>query len=230
MAAEVEIFCDGACLGNPGPGGWGAILFNHSENAVTELGGAEKHTTNNAMEIRAALESLRAAQNFSGLTITIEIKTDSTYVIKGITQWLPGWKTNNWKTREGNPVANAELWRELAQIVGQFTPPTRLKWTHVAGHAGISGNERADQIASGFAAGETPDLFRGQKKSYFEGTAHDPKTKFPIYLSLVDGKLLRHASWPECEARVKGASGAKYKKVSSHIEENQTLKSWNLIK
>lgn len=230
MAARVEIFCDGACLGNPGPGGWGAIVFDHSEGTVTELGGSERHTTNNAMEIRAALESLRAALNFAGLEVTVEVKTDSSYVIHGASKWLGSWKSNGWITREGKAVANVELWRELAEILEKFASPTRLNWTHVAGHSGIAGNERADQIASTFAAGEKPDLFRGEKKNYLGGETSDPKKKFPIYLSLVAGKLARHETWVDCETRVKGASGAKFKKVSSSIEENQTLKSWNLIK
>ncbi len=137
--SEVEIFTDGACRGNPGPGGWGALLrYNGSEK---ELYGAETNTTNNRMELLAAIRGLEELKRPCKVTIT----TDSTYVKKGITEWLEGWKQRGWKTVARTPVQNVELWQRLEQAVSRHE---RVNWEWVRGHSGHVENERADQLAN----------------------------------------------------------------------------------
>ena len=135
---EVVIYTDGACRGNPGPGGWGALLiFGKHEK---EIFGGEEDTTNNRMELRAAIEALKALSR----RCSIEIYTDSTYVKNGIQAWLKNWKKNNWKTAGKKPVKNRDLWEELDRLtLGQD-----IQWRWVKGHAGDPGNERADQLAN----------------------------------------------------------------------------------
>lgn len=135
---EVQLFTDGACKGNPGPGGWGALLrFGTSEK---ELCGGETHTTNNRMELTAVIEGLRA------LTRSCEvcIVTDSQYVKNGVEQWMDGWKKKGWKTAAGKPVANQDLWQALDSAMA----PHSIRWSWVKGHAGHPENERADQLAN----------------------------------------------------------------------------------
>lgn len=133
----VRIFTDGACSGNPGPGGWGAILtFRGRER---ELFGGEAQTTNNRMELMAAIKALEALKRPS----TVEITTDSQYVRQGITAWLPRWKANGWRTAAKKPVKNADLWRELDHLAAIHT----VRWEWVKGHAGHPMNERADALA-----------------------------------------------------------------------------------
>lgn len=134
---EVEIFTDGACSGNPGPGGWGTIL--RSKGKEKELSGAEKNTTNNQMELMAVIAGLEALKRPCHVTIT----TDSQYVMKGMTEWLEGWKARNWKTAARKPVKNVELWQRLDKAI----TPHDVKWQWVRGHNGHPENERADQLA-----------------------------------------------------------------------------------
>jgi ribonuclease HI len=135
---DVELFTDGACRGNPGPGGWGVLLrYGDRER---ELFGGETATTNNRMELRAAIEGLRALRESCVVTLT----TDSTYVMKGITEWLAGWKQRNWRTAAKKPVKNADLWRELDGEAARHT----IQWHWVKGHSGHAGNERADALAN----------------------------------------------------------------------------------
>ena len=137
--SHVEIFTDGACRGNPGPGGWGALLrYKDSEK---ELYGAESHTTNNRMELLAAIRALEELKRPCIVTIT----TDSNYVKKGITEWLQGWKQRGWKTAGKTPVQNIELWQRLEQAVDRHE---RVDWKWVRGHSGHAENERADQLAN----------------------------------------------------------------------------------
>lgn len=134
---EVEIFTDGACKGNPGPGGWGAILrFGDKER---ELSGGEALTTNNRMELIAAIEALKALKR----PCHVQLTTDSNYVRDGITKWIHGWRRNGWKTADKKPVKNAELWQALMEA----TEPHRIDWHWVKGHAGHPENERADALA-----------------------------------------------------------------------------------
>ena len=134
----VHIYTDGACKGNPGPGGWGALLaFNGTER---ELFGGERVTTNNRMELTAVIEALAALNR----PCRVLLHTDSQYVQKGITEWIRGWKARGWKTASKEPVKNADLWRKLDEIVRSHD----IEWIWVKGHAGHAGNERADALAN----------------------------------------------------------------------------------
>jgi len=137
MIKIVEIYTDGACSGNPGPGGWGAIL--RSKGTEKELSGGEKDTTNNRMEMMAVIAALEAITRPCSITIT----TDSQYVLKGMTEWLAGWKKKNWKTASRKPVKNVDLWQRM-DMAAQIHS---LKWEWVRGHQGHPENERADQLA-----------------------------------------------------------------------------------
>ncbi len=134
---EVRIFTDGACSGNPGPGGWGAILMSGVHRK--ELSGAERETTNNRMEMMAAIEALEALKRPSKVDLT----TDSAYLRNGITQWIHGWKRNGWKTADKKPVKNADLWQRLETATHRHN----VTWHWVKGHAGHPENERADELA-----------------------------------------------------------------------------------
>jgi len=136
---EVEIFTDGACRGNPGPGGWGALLrFGNKEKT---LSGAERDTTNNRMEMMAAIMALESLKR----PCKVKLTTDSQYVLKGITEWMPGWKKRGWKTAGRQPVKNVDLWKRLDKVVGGH----EVEWQWVRGHTGHPENELADQLATG---------------------------------------------------------------------------------
>ena len=139
---RVTIYTDGACSGNPGPGGWGAVLLSGAHRK--EISGGDPQTTNNRMELTAAIEALRALK----MPSKVDLYTDSTYVKKGITEWIQNWKKNGWKRRSGRkllPVKNAELWRELDLLVAEHD--VTFHW--VEGHAGNEENERCDELARG---------------------------------------------------------------------------------
>jgi ribonuclease HI len=139
---EVEIFTDGACKGNPGPGGWGAII--RSGEREKELSGGEPLTTNNRMEMMAAIGALEALRR----PCDVVLHTDSLYLRDGITRWIHGWQRNGWRTADRKPVRNAELWQRLLAAAA----PHRVEWRWVKGHAGHAGNERADRLACDAAA------------------------------------------------------------------------------
>jgi len=134
----VEIATDGACKGNPGPGGWGVILI--WGNVKKEMSAGYKLTTNNRMELTAAIKGLEALKR----PCRVVLSTDSRYVMDGLTKWLPGWQRNGWKTAAKQPVKNADLWQELIAAAA----PHRIRWEWVKGHAGHPENERADKLAS----------------------------------------------------------------------------------
>ncbi|AEI77700.1 Ribonuclease HI [compost metagenome] len=135
---EVTIYSDGACKGNPGRGGWGAVLI--AGTSEKELFGGEPNTTNNRMEMTAVIEALRALKR----PCVVRVYTDSQYVQKGISEWLPGWKARGWKTADKKPVKNADLWQELDTLA----QPHQISWHWVRGHNGHPGNERADALAN----------------------------------------------------------------------------------
>ncbi len=135
---KVEIFTDGACKGNPGPGGWGALL--RAGNHQKELFGGEPNTTNNRMELTAAIEALKALNQ----SCKVELTTDSQYVRKGITEWLEGWKAKGWKNSAKKPVKNVDLWQLLDEQVKRH----QVNWHWVKGHSGHPENELADQLAN----------------------------------------------------------------------------------
>jgi ribonuclease HI len=231
---KMLIFTDGACSGNPGPGGWAAIMVSPL-GKVRELGGPAAHTTNNKMELTAALEALVSLSEVKKLSSNeIRIYTDSKYVIQGITQWVHGWKRNGWKTAEGKDVSNRELWEALGATI--LKNGFQIEWLYVPGHKGFAGNERCDEIAVAFSKGERVDLYQGDRKAYPIDVEHlpspevldgKPKKKGPaVYLSYVNGRVYRDKDWKSCEARVKGIKGAKFKKVESEEEERAALNSW----
>ncbi len=228
---EVIIFCDGASKGNPGPGGWGAIVALHDK--VVELGGAEAHTTNNRMELTAALNALRAAK---GATALVVVHTDSSYVINGITKWVHGWQRNGWMTKEKKDVLNKDLWAPLVEAAEDLSHG--IAWEYVGGHVGIKGNERVDAIASDLAEAKHVDLYDGSRSGYpidLTDLGHDAglkekksssksrsSAKAYSYVSKVDGVIEVHKTWAECEARVKGKP-ARFKKALSPEEEAQII-------
>lgn len=185
------------------------------------------------MELQAAIEALEFAKPHAG---PIEVYADSKYVIDGITGWVHNWERNGWRTKDDKPVANADLWRQLLQTTREVGK--RIRWFYIKAHAGHAGNERADTIASEFALGHEIALYHGPFADYphttvsgkAQGTVKKKKparksgTAFS-YISLVDGKILTHRTWGECEARVKGRS-AKFKKAMSQEEERQIIREW----
>ena len=241
---KILIFTDGSSLGNPGPGGWGAIIVL-SPDRVIEMGGAEKKTTNNRMELAALIEGLARTKKERGLPAQagdLTIYVDSSYVHKGATVWSHAWTTNDWKTKGKKDVENRDLWEALLLLLEERKKLGNITWKHIPGHSGIAGNERADVIATGFAKGDDPELFEGDLAHYTvdilnvavddermekrsASKAHS-RTKAYSYLSFIGGKAIRHTSWAECEKRVKGKAGARYKKALSSGDESAILESW----
>lgn len=141
------IYTDGACEGNPGPGGWGVVIY-FADGAVQELGGHHPATTNNRMELQAAIEALKAWRQLAPGS-AIALYTDSEYVLKGITEWIHNWKRRGWKTAARKPVLNQDLWQELDGLNDPL-----VQWHHVRGHSGDEGNERCDLIARSLSRGQ----------------------------------------------------------------------------
>lgn len=151
------IYTDGACTGNPGPGGWGIVVY-FNDGSIYEMGGQEAYTTNNQMEMQAAIAALklvRVATERLPLQQQepITLYTDSEYLINGVTKWVKGWKKKGWKTAQGKAVLNQEIWETLDELSTKL-----VSWQYVRGHSGDQGNERADAIARAFALGKTPSL------------------------------------------------------------------------
>ena len=138
MTATIEIYTDGACRGNPGPGGWGVLLLNGDRRKT--LHGGEPDTTNNRMELTAAIEALNALKGAR----EVILHTDSKYVMDGINKWMPAWKNRGWKTANKKPVKNQDLWQLLDKAVSRH----EIKWNWVRGHTGVQGNEDADALAN----------------------------------------------------------------------------------
>jgi len=138
MTDTVIIYTDGACRGNPGPGGWGVIL--NYKGTIKELYGAEKHTTNNRMELMAAIQALETLTK----PCSVRLNSDSSYVLKGITDWMPNWKKRGWLTAAKTPVKNEDLWRRLDAVIAKH----KVEWKWVKGHSGDTGNDRADSLAN----------------------------------------------------------------------------------
>ncbi|WP_050792930.1 ribonuclease HI [Bdellovibrio bacteriovorus] len=235
---HIMIYSDGACSGNPGPGGWGSVIL-YPDNQVQELGDGEKSTTNNRMEMTAALEALKAVAH---MKVPVRFYTDSTYLIRGITQWVHGWRRRGWKTAEGGEVSNQDIWEDLSHVVAARGTQGKIEWHYSRGHVGIPGNERCDRIAVAFSKNDYVSLYSGSLDQYpydllqvpadtslpeMKGPGEKKKEAFS-YLSNLGGLVYRHRTWPACQKRVSGQSGAKFKKATSAAEEIEILKSWGL--
>lgn len=235
---EIIIFCDGASKGNPGRGGWGALVLH--DGILTELGGFEEHTTNNRMELTAALEALRFVQTRVTPPVpSVRVYSDSSYFINGLTKWIFGWKKNGWVTAAKKEVENRDLWEALDFLAQSLRPACE----YVAGHAGVPGNERVDVIASSFAEKIAVPLFEGAIAGYpislsVTAAMSTPSTQKKgtsssrsrataySYVSAVGGVVQTHATWSQCEARVKGVAGARYKKALNQDEEALLLQEF----
>ncbi|MEM6503565.1 MAG: ribonuclease HI [Cyanobacteria bacterium P01_C01_bin.89] len=186
----VSLYTDGACSGNPGPGGWGAVAY-FDDKSCHEIGGADRQTTNNRMELQAAIAALALLDTFPHQQ-PITLHSDSKYVIDGITKWIRGWKRKGWKTSTGKAVLNQDLWQALDQVNQSW-----VNWRYVRGHSGDLGNERCDAIARGFSTGHPPTLRRQITTSPTETR----KTEDSQSLSLRDNNL-RSGSLPPVETLV----------------------------
>jgi ribonuclease HI len=238
---DIIIYTDGSSLGNPGRGGYGAVIVFQGKNKVIELGEFSPMTTNNKMELTAIIRSLQLLEKEKvSSDTTVVIHTDSSYAINGITKWIHGWKKKDWVTSTKTPVLNSDLWQELDQVRSLFT---NITYDHVRGHMGIFGNERCDTIATSFAKGENVQLYNGnlhdydprildsgksvsssEKKQKSDGAKKSGKAY--SYVSVIAGKVQTHTTWEECHRRVNGKN-AKFKKVFSKDEEQELMKQWN---
>lgn len=240
MQKRTVVFTDGSSKGNPGPGGWGVVIIS-ADGLVRELGGGAPLTTNNKMELTGAIEALTALRADDR---PLDIYTDSTYVIQGIREWIHGWRRRGWKTATGAEVMNRDLWEALSNLTSS-RGPRNISWHYVRGHVGTPGNERVDRIADAFATSQPMPLYEGPLADYPvddimhlpDDTAVPPrktsasggaKAAAYAYLSVVDGTPMRHATWAECEARVKGRSGARFKKATSAADQEAILKGWGV--
>lgn len=253
---SITIFTDGSSRGNPGPGGFGAVIILPSQNnenqesriknyEVKEIGGKEEWTTNNRMELQAAISALSFVSNVKG-QLSIVIYSDSSYLINGITKWVFGWQKNHWMTATKKPVENRDLWEKLIEVARG----KQIEWRQVGGHVGVAGNERCDDIAQTYAELTPTDaekklkLYNGPLENYpikdilnlydisykkqeakNAFRAHQ-KAKAYSYVSQVDGKTMTHKTWAECEARVKGQP-AKYKKAVSPENEKEIINEFS---
>jgi ribonuclease HI len=238
MKNTIEIYTDGASRGNPGPGGWAAIIII-TNGIVVELADRKDGATNNQMELLAAEKALEyVCEHISEGTVLLHV--DSTYVLKGITSWLDGWERNGWITTAKKPVENKGQWQNLLKLRNVLGK--RLELVKVAGHSGHEYNDRCDELAVAAALGNNPSLFSGTKTAYQTYLIeHPPKSvKKPTssktkntaaaysYVSSVEGKVYADKTWADCEKRVKGKKGAKYKKVYSKAEETGLIQDYTL--
>jgi ribonuclease HI len=234
----IVVFTDGGAKGNPGAGGWAAVIVL-PEGRVIELGGGASGVTNNQMELTGAISALERLQGTRG---EVAVYTDSTYLIKGIREWIWAWRRRGWKTAEGADVLNRDLWERLSRAVAARGDEA-IAWHYVRGHTGVAGNERVDEIATAFALHRQIDLYDGPLSGYARpildlpdettvpargGRPAPPKGQPYSYLSVVEGQLMRHATWADCERRVKGRSGARFKKAMSPNDEAAILRDWKI--
>ena len=233
MKEQILIFTDGAAKGNPGRGGFGVVISQGG--IITEKGGFKEYTTNNEMELKAVVEALK---EIAPKKVPVDIYTDSRYVVEGAKGWVFSWVKNDWKTKAKTDVLNKELWQELLPLLGKV----EIIWHKVPGHVGIAGNERADVIASTFAEKGTCLLYTGAQSkygydihdtSYDETRAQDRSDarkrqaqKAYSYVSAVAGVVQIHKTWAECEARVKGKKGTRFKKSLDAKNEKEIAREF----
>ncbi len=245
---EIIIYTDGASSGNPGPGGWAAVFRIGSE--VCEIGGADENTTNNRMEMMAAIEAIKAInkKNAAKNATEIFLYTDSTYLVKGITSWIFNWKRNNWRNNQKDPVLNKDLWIDLEEQVHGL----KINWKIVSGHAGVVLNNRVDEIAVSFSQSvknkdsNKPKLFAGHADTYEFKVDHPteeelkskktaPKKskssgKAYSYVSLLDGVIQKHKTWEDCKNRVHKQKKVLYKKTINEADEKELISKWSDLK
>ncbi|TAL49345.1 ribonuclease HI [Patescibacteria group bacterium] len=252
---KITIFTDGASRGNPGPGGWGSIVILpagkitmrnkelriKNQEWVQELGSGVERTTNNRMELTALIKALEFVKKLQVKSYRLKVYLDSSYVLNGAGTWVHGWVKSKWKTKTKKKVENQDLWRRFLKV----SKGLKIEWKLLPGHSGIAANERCDEIATMFAdlpagraGGKRSKLYSGFLKKYGidisastilkRSTFHAPRStkKAYSYVSLVNGIIKTYKTWAECEKRVKGVSGAKFKKTFSLEEENDTIETW----
>jgi ribonuclease HI len=238
MNEKVIIYTDGASSGNPGPGGWAAVV--RKGDKVQELGASEDKTTNNRMEMSAAIGALSATEPGD----EINLYTDSQYLINGITKWVFGWIKNDWQTKDKNDVLNKDLWQSLHELIKD----RKVNWIGVSGHAGVALNNRVDEIAVKFSKSVTgeesePVLFNGSSDEYEFDVKEPTKEEMASektgsnsrkgkkafsYLSMIDGQIQKHSTWDDCKTRVDGVAGAKFRKSISKEDEESIIKEWTV--
>lgn len=228
----IHIYTDGSSRGNPGPAGWASVFF--TGEGVVELGGREETATNNQMELKAVLESLLYIEEKKLFMHPIAFFIDSSYVQKGITEWMYGWEKNGWLTKENKPVLNKELWEQALFCVFRLKSKAKITFEKVAGHADVFGNEEADRLATSFADALPTPLFKGSLSDYKKLILSKPKKTTTTttkkksfksayaYISFVGGKIYSDKDWATCEKRVKGKN-ARYRKVFSKEEEKEVM-------
>jgi ribonuclease HI len=233
---KIIIFSDGASKGNPGPGGFGAVIVLPEEKVI-ELGGYDKHTTNNRMELSGAVKALsHLPPSDEGGLREVDFYTDSKYVINGMTGWIYGWQKNGWQTKDKHDVLNKDLWEKLFEL----SQDKKIKWQYVGGHVGVAGNERCDEIADAMATRQKVDLYSGSLAKYkinildlghdegLKKNKYSKSAKAYSYLSLVDGVFKIDKVWADCEKRVTGKKNPKYQKAISPEHEKEIMKNWGV--
>ncbi|MDB5255067.1 MAG: RNase [Candidatus Nomurabacteria bacterium] len=240
---ELIIYTDGASRGNPGPGGWAAVVL--AGDYALEIAGNKTPATNNQMEL-AAVEAVLADSGALAWDGSVVLYSDSMYVINGLTKWAKGWERNGWITSTKTPVENKAQWQNLLVLMKEYGK--RISIEKVKGHAGDLYNERCDELAVDAALGKNPVLFSGtvaEYKTFLDENGYSeigtgkmstsPKKASSSkgeaaysYVSMVDGVVHADKTWAECEKRVKGKKGAKYKKVFSKAEETDLMQDYTL--
>ncbi|MCA9353285.1 ribonuclease HI [Candidatus Nomurabacteria bacterium] len=235
----IDIYTDGSSRGNPGRGGWGSIVCIKPKNKdgntdkIVELGGFEEATTNNRMELTAIKESLSHIEKRK-IEGEINIFTDSSYALNGLSGWMYGWEKNGWKTSTGEDVLNKDIWQELLGLFLRIKRKNGINMNKVKGHSGVLLNERADDIATMYADKEHVFLFTGSRSQYealYKNELKEKKTKTPnfkaySYVSLVGGKVFIDKSWEDCKKRVSGKSGVLYKKSRNEEDEKRIIEEF----
>lgn len=232
------IYTDGASSGNPGPGGWGGVIL--LSDYVEEIGGRENYTTNNRMEMSALVFSLKRFleileakdeiynKNINLIDNDFELKiiTDSAYLLNGATKWMEKWKINNWQIKTfGNPskkteIKNQDLWQKIDSYLNDLQEHgITIKWEKVRGHSGEIYNERCDEIATSLIKNFKFELFKGSRTDYERKFSKSTKSNY--YVSFINGEFEIFDEWKDCEKKIKGVSGAKWKKVKNSSEEEE---------
>ncbi|MEO5646366.1 MAG: viroplasmin family protein [Candidatus Paceibacterota bacterium] len=246
MSKQLTIYTDGASRGNPGPGGWAAVIL--AADFGMEIAGNATRATNNQMEL-AAVEAVLSDSGALAWDGPIVLYSDSMYVINGLTKWAKGWERNGWITSTKTPVENKGQWQNLLVLMKEYG--SRISIEKVKGHAGDLYNERCDELAVAAALGKNPVLFSGSLKDYksfldengyseignSKMSSATPAAKKSTakkgdvaysYVSMVGGVVHADKTWAACEKRVKGVKGAKYKKVFSKDEETELMQDYTL--